>query len=59
MNQDNFFEMLSRALVGMAVATTAALRITVILVAAWVLVSVLRRAVRAFRARLADRKSVV
>ncbi|MCW5609538.1 MAG: mechanosensitive ion channel family protein [Rubrivivax sp.] len=55
MNQDNFFEMLSRALVGMGGATTAALRITVILVAAWVLVAVLRRAVRAFRARLAAR----
>jgi small conductance mechanosensitive channel len=55
MNQDNLFEMLSRVLAGMGSATTAALRIAVILVAAWVLMGVLQRAVRAFRTRLASR----
>ncbi|MBX3637435.1 MAG: mechanosensitive ion channel family protein [Rubrivivax sp.] len=55
MNQENFFEMLSRVLAGMGSATATALRITVILVAAWVLVAVLQRAVRAFRTRIAAR----
>lgn len=55
MNQENLLELLSRAVNGMGSATTTALRITVILIAAWVLVAVLQRAVRAFRLRIAAR----
>jgi small conductance mechanosensitive channel len=55
MNQETFLEMMSRVLAGMGSATTAALRIVVILVAAWVLVAVLQRAVRVLRTRLAAR----
>lgn len=52
---DNLLHTLTQLWAGMGSATTAALRITVIIVAAWVLASVLRRAIRAFRIRIASR----
>jgi moderate conductance mechanosensitive channel len=55
MNQETFPEMMSRAIAGMGSATTTALRIIVILIAAWILVAVLQRTVRALRLRLAAR----
>lgn len=55
MNPENFSDQLLRLWQGMGGATTTALRITVIIVAAWVLIGVLQRAIRGFRLRLAER----
>lgn len=55
MNSTNFFDTFNKLWASMGGATTAALRITVILAAAWVLTSVLQRAIRAFRIRVASR----
>jgi len=52
---ENIIDMLGRAWAGMGNATTTAFRITVIIVAAWLLAAVLRRAIRAFRIRVASR----
>jgi small conductance mechanosensitive channel len=55
MNQDNLLEALARVWTGMGSATTVALRVTVIVVAAWIVAGLLRRAIRAFRIRVASR----
>jgi small conductance mechanosensitive channel len=55
MNQENLFELLARLWTGMGSATTTLLRITVIVVAAWIVTSMLQRAIRAFRIRVASR----
>jgi len=55
MNPESFSDNLLRLWQGMGGATTTALRITVIIVAAWVLIGVLQRAIRGFRIRLAAR----
>lgn len=55
MNSANLFDVAARVWAGMGGATTTALRITVIVVVAWILTSVLQRAIRAFRIRVAAR----
>jgi moderate conductance mechanosensitive channel len=55
MNPENYSDNLLWLWQGMGGATTTALRITVIIVAAWVLIGVLQRAIRGFRLRLAER----
>jgi hypothetical protein len=55
MNPENYSDNLLWLWQGMGGATTPALRITVIIVAAWVLIGVLQRAIRGFRLRLAER----
>lgn len=55
MNSTNFIATFNQLWASMGGATTATLRITVILVAAWILTSVLQRAIRAFRIRVASR----
>jgi moderate conductance mechanosensitive channel len=62
MNAETLFDTFNRLWDGMGGATTTALRIAVIVIAAWVLTAVLQRAIRAFRirvaARLGDREAV-
>jgi len=55
MNSTNFLDTFNQLWAGMGGATTVVLRITVIVVAAWILTSVLQRAIRAFRIRVASR----
>jgi small conductance mechanosensitive channel len=55
MNTDNLLDSFARFWQGMGGATVTALRITLILIAAWVLIGVLQRAIRGFRIRLAAR----
>jgi small conductance mechanosensitive channel len=62
MNSESLLDLYSRISAGMGGATTTALRIGVIVCAAWVLTALLQRAIRAFRirvaARLGDREAV-
>jgi small-conductance mechanosensitive channel len=53
MNETSTMEQLHALWAGMGSATSTALRITVILIAAWVLAGVLQRAIRSFRIRVA------
>jgi moderate conductance mechanosensitive channel len=55
MNTESIFDTLQRIWASTGSATTTALRITVIIVAAWVLSTVLQRGIRAFRLRVAAR----
>ncbi len=55
MNNENLLQSLERLWAGMGSATATALRITVILVAAWIVAALLRRTIRAFRDRVANR----
>ncbi len=55
MNMETHFETLQRLWAGMGGATATALRIGLIIVAAWVLAGVLQRGIRAFRIRVAAR----
>lgn len=55
MNSDSLPVLLSRLWSEMSGATLVTVRIVVILVAAWILVAVLQRAIRAFRIRIASR----
>ena len=55
MNNENLLQAVERLWAGMGSATATALRITVILIAAWVVVALLRRTIRAFRDRVASR----
>ena len=52
---ENFTELVGHLWAGMGSATTTAIRITVIVAAAWSLAAMLRRAIRAFRIRVASR----
>ncbi len=55
MNPDNLLESLQQIWQGMSGATLTAVRIGLILVAAWILTGLLQRAIRGFRLRLAAR----
>ena len=55
MNSETLLDTFNRLWAGMGGATVVALRITVILVAAWILTAVLQHAIRSFRIRLAAR----
>ena len=52
---DNLIEIATRWWVGMGGAATTLLRVTLIIVAAWVLIAVLQRAIRTLRERIASR----
>jgi small conductance mechanosensitive channel len=55
MTSESFFDMIERLWASMGGATVASLRIVIIITAAWVLTTVLQRAIRSFRIRLAAR----
>ncbi len=55
MNSETLLDTFNRLWAGMGGATVVALRITVILVVAWILTAVLQHAIRSFRIRLAAR----
>ena len=55
MTPDNTIDLIARVWAGMGSATMTTLRIAAILVVAWIVGSVLQRAIRAFRIRLAAR----
>ncbi|MBE0549618.1 MAG: mechanosensitive ion channel family protein [Rubrivivax sp.] len=55
MNQQNLFDLFDRLWAGMGGATTAVLRIAVIVIVAWIATAALQRAIRAFRIRVAAR----
>lgn len=55
MKPESTLELIARAWAGMGSATTTALRIAVIVTVAWVLTTVLQRAIRTFRIRIAAR----
>ena len=55
MNSTNFLDTFNQIWAGMGGATTAVLRITVIVAVAWILTAVLQRTIRAFRIRVAAR----
>lgn len=52
---DTTMEHLARLWAGMGNAATVSLRVTVILIAAWVISTIVQRAIRAFRERIASR----
>jgi small conductance mechanosensitive channel len=52
---ESFVEHLARLWAGMGSVTTVALRVTVIVAVAWIVAALLRRAIRAFRIRVASR----
>ncbi|MDP3203092.1 MAG: mechanosensitive ion channel, partial [Hydrogenophaga sp.] len=52
---DNLIEIASRWWISLGGAATTLLRVTLIIVAAWVLVAVLQRAIRTLRERIASR----
>lgn len=55
MNPESTFEIVARLWQGMGSASTTALRIGVIVIAAWLLARTLQRGIRAFRIRIASR----
>ena len=61
MNSENFLDIAGRTWASAGSATVASLRIVIIIIAAWVLTTVLQRGIRSFRirlaARMADRES--
>ena len=61
MNSENFLDIAGRTWASAGSATVVSLRIVVIIIAAWVLTTVLQRGIRSFRirlaARMADRES--